>query len=102
MESSFYQGDEYIKELARRLAISKASIEWRRIYMYDWIFESSKLEEAREEAVAKAQAKSRAEEETRFARFTADLTAKLQAAGLPLETISSAIASSMKAAQTKA
>ena len=55
------QGDEYIKELARRLAISKASIEWRRIYMYDWIFESSKLEEAREEAAAKAMAKARAE-----------------------------------------
>lgn len=39
----------------------------------DWIFESSKLEDAREEA-----------------------------AGLPLETISSAIASSLKTAQTKA
>lgn len=54
-------GDEYINELARRLAISKASIEWRRIYMYDWIFESSKLEDAREEAAAKARAEATAE-----------------------------------------
>ena len=117
--------------------------------MYNWLYESTKIENAKEEAreaalaearaeaqaaVAKAQAeaqaatekaqaeaqaatekaqaataeaqaataKAQAEEKARFSKFTEDLTAKLHAAGLPLETIANVIASSMKAVQAQA
>ena len=109
--------------------------------MYNWLYESTKIENAKEEAreaalaearaeaqaaVAKAQAEAQAAtekaqaeaqaatekaqaatakaqaEEARFSKFTEDLTAKLHAAGLPLETIANVIASSMKAVQAQA
>lgn len=69
-------GDAYIQELARRLAMSKASIDWRRVYMYDWIFESSKLEDAREEAATKAAARVLAEAEKEKAEAVARVRAE--------------------------
>ena len=88
--------------------------------MYNWLYESTKIENAKEEARAEVQAAAakalaavqaeaqaakaaaQAEEKARFAKFTEDLTAKLHAAGLPLETIANVIASSMKAVQAQA
>ncbi|MBQ4470353.1 MAG: Rpn family recombination-promoting nuclease/putative transposase [Synergistaceae bacterium] len=145
-------GDAFIEELAKRLRFAKLDPEGRRIHMYNWLYESTKIENAKEEAreaalaearaeaqaaVAKAQAEARAEaakaqaatakaqaatekaqaataeaqaatakapaeEKARFSKFTEDLTAKLHAAGLPLETIANVIASSMKAVQAQA
>ena len=80
--------------------------------MYNWLYESTKIENAKEEAREAALAEARAEaqaavakaqaEEARFSKFTEDLTAKLHAAGLPLETIANVIASSMKAVKAQA
>ena len=116
-------GDAFIEELAKRLRFAKLDPEGRRIHMYNWLYESTKIENAKEEAreaalaearaeaqaaVAKAQAEAQAAtakaqaEEARFSKFTEDLTAKLHAAGLPLETIANVIASSMKAVQAQA
>ncbi|MBQ7734129.1 MAG: Rpn family recombination-promoting nuclease/putative transposase [Synergistaceae bacterium] len=120
-------GDAFIEELAKRLRFAKLDSEGRRIHMYNWLYESTKIENAKEEAAMKAreeaqaamakalaeaqaeaqaalkaQAQAQAEEKARFSKFTEDITAKLHAAGLPLETIANVIASSLKAVQAQA
>ncbi|MBR0204913.1 MAG: Rpn family recombination-promoting nuclease/putative transposase [Synergistaceae bacterium] len=138
-------GDAFIEELAKRLRFAKLDPEGRRIHMYNWLYESTKIENAKEEAAMKAReeaqaamakalaeaqaeaqaalkaqaqaqaatakalavqaaqaAQAQAEEKARFSKFTEDITAKLHAAGLPLETIANVIASSLKAVQAQA
>lgn len=74
-------GDAFIEELAKRLRFAKLDPEGRRIHMYNWLYESTKIENAKKETRAQA------------------ATSKALIAGLPLETIANVIASSLKAAK---